>query len=67
MSEQSLTSLKGVVGGLTATHASPDRIAEARVALKAAVLAARIQADVNSEPPLSDEDRQYLSKILWDQ
>ena len=45
--------LRGRVGGLIARGASPEKIAEARAALKAAGLEARIREAVSTWPPLT--------------
>jgi predicted O-methyltransferase YrrM len=55
---------KARVAGLTKVGADPERINEARAALKAAGLEARIKRDVASWPPLSAEDRADLAVLL---
>ena len=52
---------KARVAGLTKVGADPERIAEARRALKAAGLQARIARDVDSWPPLSQAQRADLA------
>jgi hypothetical protein len=55
---------KARVAGLTRVGAGPERITEARRALKAAGLQARIAADVASWPPLSADVRAELAILL---
>jgi hypothetical protein len=55
---------KARVAGLTKVGADPERITEARAALKAAGLEARIKRDVASWPPLSAEERADLAVLL---
>lgn len=55
---------KARVAGLTKVGADPERIAEAKRALKAAGLEARIRSDVGSWPPLTDSQRTQLALLL---
>lgn len=55
---------RGKIGGLVRRGASPERIAEARAALKAAGLHEKIRAAVAEWPPLTDEQRIELAAIL---
>jgi hypothetical protein len=55
---------KARVAGLSKVGADPERITEARAALKAAGLQARIKRDVDSWPPLSAETRAELAVII---
>jgi predicted O-methyltransferase YrrM len=55
---------KARVAGLTKVGADPERITEARRALKAAGLEARIRRDVGSWPPLTQAQRDQLALLL---
>ena len=55
---------KARVAGLVKVGADPERIAEARAALKAAGLEARIRRDVTAWPPLSPAVRADLAVLL---
>jgi hypothetical protein len=56
---------KARVAGLSKVGADPERITEARAALKAAGLQARIKRDVDSWPPLSEAVRADLAILLF--
>ena len=55
---------KARVAGLVKVGADPERITEARAALKAAGLQDRIRRDVGSWPPLSATVRAELAILL---
>jgi hypothetical protein len=55
---------RAVVGGLTRRNAPPEKIEQARAALKAAGLESRIREAVSTWPPLTAEVRADLAVLL---